>query len=174
MKGFGEKLYHAELKTVDLFEIGIDFQVCFVKDMPFIETRSAAKAVQKTIQHLHDWLNINQVDLVKCQSGTKKFFAISDTDFVNFLESERQVDNPYAEQIMSRSVKHGIQHYIAQARASGKDYIETPFGNIRFTENGYVSLDDMAKVLDVPVEEMLETIKSEDFQRYYNSFEGWE
>ena len=173
-KGFGGAFPQTvSLVSTDMFEIGRDLRVCQLKGKVLVEIGSLARLVCKSKKRAAEWIeqdNVQSWEVTDISTGLPVLVTCVELGGVqDFLEYERESDNPHAAQLMSRAVSHGIDHQIQKAIAEGKSYLDTPFGRIRFTEiDGQIMLraEDIAGVLGTTTEEMAQEMQSPEFQEF--------
>lgn len=176
--GFGRKHYNITLQSVDLFGIRKKIQVAIIGKGRYVEVKSASIALEKDPQHLCNWASRSNIELKRCTvtgSGSS-VFCMAVEDYIEFITSERENDNPFAQQIIQRCGLYGINSLIQTAIASGQDFIEINSQRVRFhiiEGKPYINQGDLAAVLGVTVEQLEQEINSEDFQRFYRSNKGW-
>ncbi|MCT7965052.1 hypothetical protein NG799_01735 [Laspinema sp. D1] len=176
--GFGRKTYHISLETIDLFRIGKGISVASIQNKYHIEIKSAAKLIQKDPQHLVDWVNKSGKELKRCTIiGSKlSILCISVSDYVEFVQTECENDNPYAEQIMYRSVIERINTRIQSAREAGNNHFEFNGQIVRFQVIDGESLimqEDLAELLGITLSDLQSKMQSAEFNQYNRSVQGW-
>lgn len=173
-KGFGGVMPQTVfLEPVDMFDIGRELRVCWLKGVALVEIGSLARLVCKSKSRATEWIGQTSTqawEVTDVSSGSPVLVTCVELDNVqSFLEYERDSDNPHAAQLMSRAVSHGIDHQIKEAIAEGRDYLDTPFGRIRFEQiDGQVMLraEDIAAVIGTSEAEMIQEMQSPGFRNF--------